>query len=69
MAKTEMFECPHCGSFNSTLDDYEIDEDGVFLEQSCLDCGTSWREHGTITFTGFHYKGKNYDQDGRGADV
>lgn len=69
MAKTEMFECPHCGSFNCTIDDYEIDVDDVFLEQTCLDCGASWREYGTITFAGFYYDGKNYDQDGREADV
>ena len=69
MAKTEMFECPHCGGFHYTMDDYEIDEDGVFLELSCLDCGVSWREQGVITYVGCHYDGKNYDQDGRKADV
>ena len=69
MAKMEMFECPKCGGFNAIMDDYEIDEDGVFLELSCPDCDASWREHGTLTYTGYHYNGENYDQDGRKADV
>lgn len=63
MTKTQMFECPKCGSFRVNTEDYELDVEDVFLEQSCLDCGASWRERGTMTLATYSYNGVAYSAD------
>lgn len=62
--KREPYVCPKCGAVDFDCTDYEWDSDCLRQRYSCNECETQWDEYFALEWTGYAYKGVDYDQKG-----
>lgn len=53
--KTEVYQCPKCGSYEYETVDADWDTDSGTLRESivCPKCGALWSEHFSLRWTGY----------------
>jgi hypothetical protein len=66
--KRECYVCPKCGSDITSIEDYEMDIDCLYLKMACQDCDATWSEYTILTYDGCVVDGQQYDKDGKEND-
>ena len=56
--------CPECGSTNIKGFFDEVDFYGVTVHCACRNCDAHWRETYNLSYAGYEYKDKGYDENG-----
>lgn len=65
MKKTTEYLCPECGEdIDIETVDTEIDESSLSCAMYCTKCGATWHEHFDLRYSGYAYKGIDYEADG-----
>lgn len=58
-------QCPKCGSHNTDYEDCDGENmEDILSYMKCNDCGAEWTDHYYATYSGYTYKGKEYDEYG-----
>ena len=66
MAKTTAYLCPECGEdIDLDTTDTEFDDSSLSCKMYCEKCGATWREYFELHYTGYAYKGIDYEADGK----
>ena len=65
MLKNTEYLCPECGEdIDLETMDTDFDDGALSCKMCCEKCGATWREYYVLHYTGYAYKGVNYDEKG-----
>lgn len=65
MQKNQEVRCPQCGLCATDVSNRDLDGELMKEECYCTQCGAEWDEFFKVEYTGYAYKGIDYDADGK----